>query len=449
MIQAAPPELPHLVFGLSPLWTAALILLGTYVVIATERINRAVVALLGAALMIGLRVLTQEEAVAGVDFNTIALLLGMMVIVGIAQRSGMFEYVAIQAARAARGSPAATLAWLAIATAVISAFLDNVTTVLLIVPVTMALAGSLRVEPYPFLFAEVFASNIGGTATLIGDPPNILIGSATHLSFMDFVVNLTPVILVLLVVQTALIHLIWGRHLAATPEDRQRVMAMDARAAIKDVPLLRKSIAVIAAVVASFVAAPHLHLEPGTIAMAGATVLMFLDTRGQSSVDQARNVHAALSEAQWITLLFFVGLFVIVAGVERVGLLDMVGRAISDATGGSLAVLASLVLWISAILSAVIDNIPFGATMIPVVHRLAPSFGGPDAILPVWWALSLGACLGGNGTLIGASANLTVAGFAEQKGVPFSFWRFTKLGFPLMLITIVIAHGYLWLRYLR
>lgn len=449
MTQVVLPAPPHLAFGLDPLWTATLVLAATYAVVVTERVNRAVVALLGAVVMIALGVLNQDEAVRGVDFNTIALLLGMMVIVGIARRSGMFEYVAIQAARAAKGSPGATLAWLALATAFLSAFLDNVTTVLLIVPVTMALAKDLRVEPYPFLFAEVFASNLGGTATLIGDPPNILIGSATHLSFGAFVANLAPVVLLLLVAQTLAIHLIWGRQLDASEEDRRRVMAMDARAALRDLPLLRRSLGVILAVVAAFVAAPHLRLEPGTIALAGAAVLLLLDTRGLPPVEQARKVHAALAQAQWITLLFFVGLFVIVAGVERVGLLDLLGRGIAGATGGDLGALATLVLWISALVSAVIDNIPFVATMIPVVEGLAPSFGGADAILPVWWALSLGACLGGNGTLIGASANLTVAGYAEQQGVSFSFWRFTKLGFPLMLLTIAVAHGYLWLRYLR
>jgi len=439
---------PHVLFGLDPLWVATVILVATYAAVITERVNRAVVAILGAVLMIALGVLTQEEAVQGVDFNTIALLLGMMVIVGVARRSGVFEYLAIRSAKVTGGHPAAVLAVLALATAVLSAFLDNVTTVLLVAPVTIALTKDLRVDPYPYLFAEVFASNLGGTATLVGDPPNILIGSSAHLTYWDFVANLAPLVIVLLVGQALAIHFIWGKRLTAAPEDRRRVMAMDARAAIKDVPLLRRSVGVLAGVTLAFVAAPLLRLEPGSIALGGAAVLLLLDTWGQKPVAQARHIQAHFADAQWITLLFFVGLFIVVAGVERAGLLDHLARALVAATGGSLAATAGAVLWVSAIVSAVIDNIPFVATMVPVVHGLAPVFGGPEAIQPIWWALSLGACLGGNGTLIGASANLTVAGFAEQEGVPFRFWRFTKFAFPLMLLTVAIAHVYLWLRYL-
>jgi Na+/H+ antiporter NhaD/arsenite permease-like protein len=346
-------------------------------------------------------------------------------------------------------SPAGVLALLAVVTAVFSALLDNVTTVLLMVPVTLVVTQELEVPPYPFLFAEVFASNLGGTATLIGDPPNIMIGSAAGLTFNDFVVNLTPVIVVTMLVQLAAIQLIWGRRLHTSVENRARVMAMDPRVAITDWRLLRQSLAVLFTVLVAFVCQRALHLQPGTIAVFGATVLLLLDSWWRTSEEQTHHVHGSLSDLEWITLFFFVGLFVVVSGVERAGLLHILAQKALALTGGEFNVMAVGILWASAVLSAVIDNIPFVVTMIPLVKELGPSFGGAAHLLPLWWALSLGACLGGNGTLIGASANLTVAGIAERKGVRFSFWTYTKTAFPLMLLTVAIAHLYLYLRYLR
>ncbi len=441
--------MPHTIFGLDPLWVATTLLVLTYGAIVTDRINRAVVALLGAGLMIVTGILSQEEAIRGVDFNTIGLLAGMMLIVGITRRSGVFEYVAIWSAKVVKANPAGVLALLSIVTAVFSAFLDNVTTVLLIVPVTFAICRELKVPPYPFLFNQIIASNIGGTATLIGDPPNIIIGSAANLAFDQFVVHLTPVILVVLAVQVLITHLIWGRQLHAAPEDRARVMAMDERAAITDWKLLKQALGVLAAVIVAFVVARFIGLLPATIAMFGAAVLLLLDSHGRTSEEQTHHVHGRLSELEWITLFFFIGLFIIVAGVERAGLLEILARKLVAWTGGKMTTMAFTVLWASAILSAIIDNIPFVATMIPVIKDMAPVFGGAEHLLPLWWALALGACLGGNGSLIGASANLIVAGTAERQGVPFKFRTFTMTAFPLMLISVAISHVYLWLRYLR
>ncbi len=436
------------IFGLTPIWTATAILVLTYAAIVTERVNRAIVAGVGACLMIATGVLDQDTAIAGVDFNTIMLLAGMMIIVGVSRRSGMFQYVAVWTAKRARGRPAGILFGLTIATAVMSALLDNVTTVLLIVPVTLAITRELRAPAYPFLIAEILASNIGGTATLIGDPPNILIGSQVGLTFNQFVLNLSPVVLVILAVAATLLHLHYGRGLATDEEHRLRVLAMRERDAISDPVLLRQSLAVLAAVVLAFVLSREIDLEPGTIAMFGAAILVLLDNWAHPAHKQSERVHATFGDVEWITLFFFIGLFVVVAGVEHAGLLDWLGERLVHATGGDLALTMSAILWGSAILSAIVDNIPFVATMIPLIKGLAPEMGGAEAIEPLWWALALGACLGGNGTLVGASANLTTAGLAERGGVPFRFWDYTKTAFPLMLLTIAVAQTYLLWRYL-
>jgi Na+/H+ antiporter NhaD/arsenite permease-like protein len=433
----------HVLFGLDPLWTSTALLIVTYAAIMSEKLNRAIVALLGAGLMIALGLLTQEQAVEGIDFNTLALLTGMMLIVAITRRCGVFQYVAIVAAKSARASPAGVLVLLSVVTAVFSAFLDNVTTVLLVAPVTLVICRELKVSPYPFLFAEIFASNIGGTATLIGDPPNILIGSAVGLSFMDFVYALAPLCVVVLALNCVAIHLVWGRKLQAAPEARARVMALDHKAAITDPRLMKQSVSVIVLVVLAFAAARFIHLEAGTIALFGAAILLLLDNLGRSAEAQHEHLVESFNEVEWITIFFFVGLFIVVAGVERAGLLHLLADALVGATGGDMKSLALAILWASAVLSAIIDNIPFVATMIPLIKSMAPALGGDQAILPLWWALSLGACFGGNGTLIGASANLTVAGIGERAGVPFRFLTFMKVAFPLMLMSIAVSHVYL------
>ncbi|MFA6289917.1 MAG: ArsB/NhaD family transporter [Opitutaceae bacterium] len=437
-----------LIAGLNPVWVAVGILLLTYAAIMTERLNRAIVALLGAVIMIAAGILTQTEAVSGIDFNTIGLLTGMMVIVSISRKSGIFEYLAIWAAKLAKGSPAGILALLVLVTAVVSALLDNVTTVLLIVPVTLVICTQLKVPPYPFLLSQVLASNIGGTATLIGDPPNIIIGAQVGLSFNDFLINLAPVILVIIVVHTLAIHLIWGRALTATPEDRARIMALDERKAITDVKLLVKSLVVLAGVLVAFVGARFIGLESGTIGMAGAAMLLLLDNAGKTAEKQTESVTHVFNEVEWVTLFFFIGLFIVVKGVEHTGVLQTVATKMLEATGGKLEATGLGILWSSALLSAVVDNIPFVATMIPMIKAMAPAFGGPEGLMPLWWALSLGACLGGNGTLVGASANLTVAGIAERNGISFRFITYTKHAFPMMILHVAICHAYLMWRYL-
>ncbi|MBF0169260.1 MAG: ArsB/NhaD family transporter [Alphaproteobacteria bacterium] len=441
-------ELTSTLFGFDPMWISSLILIATYAAIMSEKINRAIVALLGAGVMILFGVLNQEMAVKGVDFNTIALLTGMMIIVSVTRKSGVFQYVAIWSAKQVKANPAGILLMLQVVTAVFSALLDNVTTVLLIVPVTMVICEELKIKPYPVLVAEIFASNIGGTATLIGDPPNIIIGSATGLTFNDFVMNLAPVIIVIQLVTCAIFHVMWGRKLHAAPENRARVMSFNENEAITDRRLLKQSLSVIFFVILGFILARPLHLEPGTIAMFGAAVLMLLANLGRDAETQSHEVHHTFTEVEWITIFFFVGLFMVVSGVEHAGVLKMLAEYLIAATGGDLTITAIAILWSSAILSAVIDNIPFVATMIPLIKNMAPTFGGPEGLLPLWWSLSLGACLGGNGTLIGASANLTVAGLAERAGTRFSFVTYMKVAFPIMLVSIVISTAYVWWRFL-
>jgi Na+/H+ antiporter NhaD/arsenite permease-like protein len=437
----------HVYFGLDAMWVSTCVLAITYAVIMSEKVNRAIIALVGAGVMIIVGVLEQEEAIKGVDWNTLGLLTGMMILVSVSRRSGMFEYVAVWSARAAKAHPAGIMLLLQLATAVLSALLDNVTTVLLVVPVTLAITQTLKVPPYPFLFAEIMASNIGGTATLIGDPPNIIIGSQVGLSFNDFVYNLTPVILVILAVQTVMIHVLWGRDLKATATAQAAIMAMHPTDSIKDWRLLKQSLAILTAVMVAFVFARQMHLEPATIALTGAALLMLLDNWAHHSEKAAHNIHSTFGDVEWITIFFFLGLFIVVHGVEVGGLLHVLAEALVHATGGNLAATGYAVLWASAFLSAIVDNIPFVATMIPLIKNVAPAFGGDAAIMPLWWCLSLGACLGGNGTLVGASANLTVAGISERNGVPFRFLTYTFYAAPMTIVSIAIAHVYVWWRY--
>ncbi len=437
------------IFGWNALWLATALFVITYLVIMSDRLNRAIVALLGAGLLILTGVLNQKEAMGAVDFNTLGLLLGMMLIVNITRRSGLFQYVAIWSAKKVDAKPWGILLMMSIVTAVFSAFLDNVTTVLLTVPVTLLITDELKVKPYPYLFAQIIASNIGGTATLIGDPPNIMIGSATGLTFNDFGITLTPIIVVIMAATMVPLYFIWGRHLHATDENRRHVMSFNERETITDPRLLKQSLTVIALVIAGFMLQRQIQIEPATIAVFGAATLLLLDNLGKPGEEQSKNVHGALSEAEWITLMFFLGLFVLVYGIQKAGLIDMMARGLLEATHGDFNTTTLAVLWASAVLSAFIDNIPFVATMIPLIKAMGPTFGGEAALLPLWWALSLGACLGGNGTLIGASANLVVAGLAERAGTTFRFVEFLKVAFPLMLLSIVISHVYIYFRYLQ
>ena len=438
---------PHIVFGIDPIWFATVLLGVTYAVIIWDRVNRAIIALVAAGIAILSGALDQAEALKGIDWNTIGTLTGLMIITSIAQRSGVFQYAAVRSAQLARAHPAALLFLVQLVTFFLSAILNNVSTVLLVAPVTLAVTRELQIAPFPFLIAEVMASNIGGTATLIGDPPNIMIGSQAALSFNSFLVHLAPVVVAIQAVQALMLHLIWGRATHATVENRLRVMTMDARAAIVDLPLLLQSMAVLAAVIAALIFEDRLHLEPATIAMGGAAALMLLDNWEHRGAKQTVNVTQTLTEVEWITIFFFVGLFIVVHAVEVSGLLQLFAGKLVAVTGTNIALGGVVILWLSAFLAAIIDNIPFVAVMIPVIKSMAPAFGGEEHIAPLWWCLSLGACLGGNGTLIGASANLTVAGIAERNGIAFGFVKYTLYALPMTIVAILICQLYVWLRY--
>jgi Na+/H+ antiporter NhaD/arsenite permease-like protein len=438
----------HIIFGWDPLWVSSILFVLTYAVIVSEKVNRAIVSLLGAGLMVMLGVLNQETAVSGIDFNTLGLLTGMMVIVAITKRSGIFQYIAVWSAKKVKAHPWGILLMLSVVTAVFSALLDNVTTVLLIVPVTLLICHELDLRPYPYLFAEIFCSNIGGTATLIGDPPNIMIGSAVKLTFNDFLFNLAPVVPLILLMTLGIIYAVWGRKLQATDAARKRIMQFRERDAITDTLLLKQSLTVLALVIGGFVMAHPLKLEPASIAMFGAALLLLLSNLRRSPEQQSENVQQIFSKVEWVTIFFFIGLFVAVKGIEQAGVLEMLADRALGLTGGDLTLTAMTILWVSAIVSAIVDNIPFVATMIPLIKSMAPTFGGAENLMPLWWSLALGACLGGNGSLVGASANLIVAGFAERSGHRIRFLPFMAAAFPLMILSIVIASGYIYLRYL-
>lgn len=437
-------HLPEVIFGWSPIVVSTIIFFAVYAVIISDRINQAVIALLGACAMILLGVLNQEMAVAGIDFNTIFLLIGMMVLVGITKKSGIFEFTAIISAKTVRANPRALLAVLSIITAVFSALLDNVTTVMLIVPITLLLTEQLKLNAFPFLFSQIFASNVGGMATLIGDPPNILIGSAVGFSFMDFVVNIGPASLIIMAFLLVFFDLVWGRKMQSSNRARAHLLRYNAAEAITDKELLFKSLFVLGLVMAGFILGHPYGIEPGTSALAGAALLMLLDVYKFKPSEQAHKVHEAFIEVEWETIFFFIGLFIIVFGIEQAGVLSMAAESIMGATGTNLDLLGMLILGGSTIVSTVVNNIPFVATMIPLIEASAADLGGHDAIEPLWWCLALGACLGGNGSLIGASANVMVASFAERAGQRISFMKFLVLGFPLMLVTTAIGGAYIW-----
>ncbi len=435
------------IFGLDPLWLSTAILVVTYAALISEKINRTVAALVGGGLVIVCGVIDQDQAIAGIDFNTIALLTGMMIVVAITRSSGVFEFVAVWSAKKVKAEPFGILIMLSLATAVFSAFLDNLTTVLLVVPVALLIVEKLDISPYPFMISQILASNIGGTATLIGDPPNILIGSATGLSFTQFLFNLGPVVVVILVVMVFAFKLLWGGSMTASAENRERVMNFREADCIHDPRLLVQSLVVLALVIAGFIIGEHFDIRPGTTAMLGGAVLLLVTGFGREGPEQAEQVHEAFSEVEWPALFFFIGLFVVVAGVEHAGLLNILGASLMELTDSDPLATAISTLWLAAIASAAVDNIPFVATMIPLVESLEAGLGGPEALEPVWWSLALGACLGGNGSLIGAAANVMVAGLGERAGYPLGFVQFLKFGVGLMLVSVVIANIYIYLRY--
>ena len=438
----------ELLFGIDPLWYAGTLFIMTYVLIMSEWLNRSIVALSAASLMIVGGVMTQEAAIAGIDFNTIGLLTGMMIIVSITRKSGVFQYLAIRSVKWVNADPWGILVMLVLVTALLSALLDNVTTVLLIAPVTLLITDTLKLSAYPYLFAEIFASNIGGSATLIGDPPNIMIGSASGLDFNAFLFNLAPIVVLILIATLVPIYLVWGRQLHADEKLRIRVMNYRENDAIKSARLLKQSLFVLVLVILGFIVGHHFGLQPATIAMFGASLLLLLDNLPRSPSEQSEMVHKSLSELEWSTIFFFIGLFIVVHGLEHTGALELLANQVLLLTGDDKTTTALGILLISAIASSLVDNIPFVATMIPLVKSMAPAFGGEAGITPLWWSLALGSCLGGNGSLVGASANLIIAGFAERSGQPIRFAPFMLVAFPLMLLSILISAIYIDLRYL-
>ncbi len=418
---------------------AALIFGLTYLAIISERVHKTAAALAGAAIMIAVKIegYDQRQAFAAIDLNVIFLLAGMMIIVDILAKSGVFPWLAIRSAKLAGGSPVRILVILSLLTAILSAFLDNVTTVVLVAPITIFIAGTLEVKAVPFLISEALASNIGGTATLIGDPPNILVGSAAGLDFISFVTNLTPVVILILVLYLLLAPWLFRGQLEARPEVRARIMAMDEGESITDPHLLWLSLAVLGFTIVGFLLHGALDYEPATVALLGAAALLVLSRQSP---------HEVLREVEWSTLVFFIGLFIVVGGVEQVGLLSDFGEKMADIAGGNDTAAAMLILWPSALLSSVVNQIPYTTAMIPVVREMSADGGGSNNVL--WWALSLGACLGANLTLVAAAANVLVANLAERGGQRIRFWEFFRYGSLVTLLAMVVSSLYLWLRYL-
>jgi Na+/H+ antiporter NhaD/arsenite permease-like protein len=418
-----------------------------YVAIMTERVHKMIATLLGASIIIALKVLDQGEAFAAIDFNVIFLLLGMMIIVHIMTGSGVFQWMAIKVVQLAEGKPLKVMILLGLATAFISAFLDNVTTVILVAPMIFLLADTLDVDPVPFLIMVAIGSNIGGTATLVGDPPNIMIGSAAGLTFMDFIVNASPVILIILGAYVITLMVMFRKSYHVSTEARARIRELKAERAITDKKLMWQSLGVLSAVIILFLLHSVIHLEVATIALLGASVLMLITRSHPEEI---------FKHIEWTTLMFFVGLFILVHGMVKVGFVGLLANGVINIAHGDVTVLTMAILWFSGIASAIIDNIPYAATMIPLIKEvgviMVPN-GTPAEIhqflQPLWWALVLGACLGGNGTLIGASANVVIAGLAKKNGKYISFWRFTKYGVLFVFESMVISTVYLYFVYLR
>jgi Na+/H+ antiporter NhaD/arsenite permease-like protein len=426
---------------LSETLLAGLVFGVTYLVIVSERVHRTAAALAGAVVMILVKIdgFDQHEAFQAIDFNVIFLLAGMMIIAAILSRTGVFQWLAVRTAKLGRGEPVRILVALSLVTAVLSAFLDNVTIIVLIAPVTIFITSALAVSAVPFLISEALASNIGGTATLIGDPPNIIVGSAADLDFVSFLTNLAPVVILILVGYLLLAPRIFGSRLKSSPEVKERIMALDERDLITDPGLLRLSSVVLGLTLIGFVFHGLLGYEPATVALVGAAALLVLSRQEPQAV---------LGEIEWSTLFYFIGLFIVVGGLESVGLLSDVGEGIADLSGGSVEATAMGVLWVSALLSGIVDNIPYTTAMVPVVRELNMSLGdgAPDDAL--WWALALGACLGGNLTIIAASANILAASMAERGGQAIRFWEFFRYGAAVTFASMVVSSIYLWLRYL-
>ncbi|MDD6191066.1 MAG: ArsB/NhaD family transporter [Firmicutes bacterium] len=410
---------------------ALAIFVAVIAVIVSEKLHRAACALIGAMLLVLLGILEPVEALGFIDFNTIGVLLGMMMFVAVIKNSGIFEYLAVKSAKIAKGNPWKIMVYFMIITAVLSAFLDNVTTVLLIGPMTFSICKALDINPVPFIMTQIIASNVGGTATLIGDPPNIMIGSKADISFLQFVIYDGPIVVITMVVTIILFKFIYGKKLMVSPEKMALICQMDESKEIKDKVLFIKSVVMIFFVALAFILHDALHLMTSIIALSCAAIMILI---GKQDVEET--VH----DVEWPTIVFFAFLFVVVGGLEKVGLIEMLADEMIAATGTHYVILMIVILWVSAICSAILDNIPFVATLIPLIMTMEAE--GID-VWPLWWAVSIGACFGGNGTIIGASANVVLTGISGRKGYPITFIDFLKIGAPMMGVSVLLATGYL------
>ena len=411
-----------------------IIFLGVIISIVSEKINRTVAAITGAVLMIVTHVLTLDQAISHIDFNTIGVLIGMMIVVAVVKNSGLFEYIAIYTAKKSKGNPWKIMVYFIFITAILSALLDNVTTVLLVGPMTIVICQILKVNPVPFLMTEIIASNVGGTSTLIGDPPNIMIGSAANLNFTDFIVNVGPVIIFIIISLIICFKIIYRKEVNNAANETA-ITSLDEEKAIQDKPLLYKSIFVLLLILLGFIFHNKLNMESSIVALSGACIMLLIGKQDTNEI---------INDVEWSTIIFFMGLFVVVGGISESGVIKDLATLILDFTKGNTTFTMCIILWVSAIISSFLDNIPFVATLIPLILTMESQ--GMN-VMPLWWATSLGACLGGNGTLIGASANVVLANIGEKHGYDISFKKYLRLGFPVMLLTISISTIYLLLKY--
>ena len=410
---------------------ALAIFVAVIAVIVSEKLHRAACALIGAMLLVLIGILKPAEALGFIDFNTIGVLIGMMMFVAVVKNSGIFEFLAVKAAKIAKGNPWKILVYFMIITALLSAFLDNVTTVLLIGPMTFSICKTLELNPVPYLLTQIISSNVGGTATLIGDPPNIMLGSAADISFLQFCIYDGPIVLIVMAASILTFKFIYKKGLSVSPEKMELIMKMDEKAEIRDQVLFVKSIIMICLVALAFIMHDTLGLKTSIIALSCAALMILI---GKQDVEET--VH----DVEWPTIVFFAFLFIVVGGLEKVGIIHMMAEGMISATGSHYVILMIVILWVSALCSAVLDNIPFVATLIPLIQTMASE--GID-VWPLWWAVSIGACFGGNGTIIGASANVVLTGISNRRGYPITFMDYLKIGLPLMLLSIVLATFYL------
>lgn len=415
---------------------ALVIFLLTFTLITTEKIPTAIAAMVGAFLLMAFHIVNQQEAVGFIDFDTVGLLCGMMITVAVLRKTGLFEYIAIKGVKITGGNPWRILIVLSVVTAVLSAFLDNVTTVLIIVPLTFAVAKTIKINPTPILISEILLSNIGGAATLIGDPPNIMIGGATHLEFMDFIYVNLPIVLVVAVVTIFYLRFKYYKKLNFAKVDSTKILAFDESKAIQDKPLFIKSLSVFMIIIIAFITHHYHEVSLATVALGGGFIMMLVTKQDPEEI---------LKEVEWPTLFFFLGLFVIVGGLEKTGVINFIADRLIGVTNGKMEIATQVILWVSALSTTFINSIPFTATMISVIESFGETLHGD--IDPLWWALSLGACFGGNGTLIGAAANIIVAGFSQKTEYPLKFTEYMKVGIPVMFISTICVSAYLYIKF--